>query len=365
MAEKFIDYTNMSINYNGAKIYIIVDNNNVPWFNAKDIAKLLGYDDLKRAIQVNVVSENKKELQYIVEHYKLLYKNVQGKSLFINEKGLNELILRSNKKEAIEIQKWIANDVMPSLLKTGYYEMNNQLKKKSEEIYDKYKQIKKENLANKHRIEQLKNNQKGIKFYDKPCVYIIRLKKYDDKDMNKFGSAKNFNTRFPVYNTSTPDKMYVVDIIPVKDHKAVENAVKNMLSEYTYIKGKEYFQCSYNKLLEAIRTVVKFMENRDIDIESRKIKISKCSVSKKLSRESTEELESDSETEYDSDEDTELEELSDCENNFNKEFDNDAIENFEINSNSQCGGDFIGHLTNKYYIEKIYKYLSKIYNQLD
>ena len=44
--------------------------------------------------------------------------------------------------------------------------------------------------------------------------------------MNKFGS---------------PDKMYVVDIIPVKDHKAVENAVKNMLSDYTYIKGKEYF----------------------------------------------------------------------------------------------------------------------------
>ena len=36
--------------------------------------------------------------------------------------------------------------------------------------------------------------------------------------------------------------MYVVDIIPVKDQKAVENAVKNMLSEYTYIKGKEYFQ---------------------------------------------------------------------------------------------------------------------------
>ena len=97
------------------------------------------------------------------------------------------------------------------------------------------------------------------------------------------------------------------------------------------------------------------MENRDIGIESRKIKISKCSVSKKLSRESTEELESDS------DKDTELEELSDCENNF----DNDAIENFEIDSNSQSGGDFIGHLTNKYYIEKIYKYLSKIYNQLD
>ena len=44
------------------------------------------------------------------------------------------------------------------------------------------------------------------------------------------------------------------------------------------------------------------MEDRDITIESRKIKVSKCSLSKNLSRETTE-----------SDSETELEELSDCE----------------------------------------------------
>ena len=48
--------------------------------------------------------------------------------------------------------------------------------------------------------------------------------------------------------------------------------------------------------------------------------------------------------------------------NFNNEFDNDAIEKFEIESDTQNGGDFNKLLNKDYYIEKICKYLLKIYD---
>ena len=131
MAEKYIDYVKMLINYKGNSVYIVIDDTNTPWFNAKDVTKLLDYENTKRTIQINVNEKNKKELRFIIENYNLLYKNVQGQSLFINEKGVNELIIKSKKKEAIEIQQWLADEVMPSLLKTGRYELDKNLKRKS------------------------------------------------------------------------------------------------------------------------------------------------------------------------------------------------------------------------------------------
>jgi hypothetical protein len=146
--------------------------------------------------------------------------------------------------------------------------------------------------------------------------------------------------------------MYVVDIIPVKNPKEVENAVKNMLAEFVYIKGKEYFHCSYNKILDAVKTVVKFMEDRDVIIESRKTKLSKLNITKKLKRN---ELSSDDNSDS---EDTDID-SSDDESVLEEDFDNNAVENFEIESISQDGG---GLSESSNYMEKIYKYMSKIYN---
>jgi prophage antirepressor-like protein len=356
MSDQFIDFTNLLINYKGDTVYIVVDDNNEPWFNAKDIAKLLEYQDTKQAIQINISSENKKQLQDITDVYQLLYKNAQGKSLFLNEKGINELLIKSTKKEAIEIQKWLANDVLPAIKKTGYYEIDKKLKKRSKEILEKYKKIKKRDKERGQRIEQLEHNQKKIKYYDKPCVYIIRLKKHNGKHMNKFGSADDFNKRFPVYNTGVPDKMFVVDIIPVKNHRAVETAVKNMLTEFIYRKGHEYLQCSYNKILEAIKVTVQVMENRDITIESRKTTQGKCHVRKELTRTSSE---SEIETDIDSDIESDIE--SDNENKCDDiELDDDKIDIYEIDEEieNQDGGS-IG--TYDYYKGKAYKYLGKIY----
>ena len=54
MEEQIIDYTNMLINYKGETIYIVIDDNDEPWLKAKDVAILLGYENVHRTIQVNV-----------------------------------------------------------------------------------------------------------------------------------------------------------------------------------------------------------------------------------------------------------------------------------------------------------------------
>ncbi|KLT48599.1 BRO-N domain-containing protein [Pasteurella multocida] len=45
---------------------------------------------------------------------------------FINEPNLYRIIFRSNKKEAIEFQNWVFEEVLPQIRKTGKYEVQSQ-----------------------------------------------------------------------------------------------------------------------------------------------------------------------------------------------------------------------------------------------
>ena len=49
------------------------------------------------------------------------------KTFYINESGLYSLIIRSNKSEAKQFKRWITNDVLPSLRKTGSYTINTNI----------------------------------------------------------------------------------------------------------------------------------------------------------------------------------------------------------------------------------------------
>ncbi|WP_343297665.1 Bro-N domain-containing protein [Pasteurella multocida] len=45
---------------------------------------------------------------------------------FINEPNLYRIIFRSNKKEAVEFQNWVFEEVLPQIRKTGKYEVQSQ-----------------------------------------------------------------------------------------------------------------------------------------------------------------------------------------------------------------------------------------------
>lgn len=88
------------------------------YFVGKDVANLLGYKDTDKAIRDHVDAEDKKsypaEMAGQVRHL-----------IFINESGLYSLILSSHLPKAKEFKRWITNEVIPSIRKTGAYFTND------------------------------------------------------------------------------------------------------------------------------------------------------------------------------------------------------------------------------------------------
>lgn len=90
-----------------------------PWFGASDVAKALGYADPSDAVR--------KHCKY-AELFRTgdlpgLTLNPRGE-LFIPESDVYALIFRSNLPKAEEFRRWVCEEVLPSIRKTGQYSMS-------------------------------------------------------------------------------------------------------------------------------------------------------------------------------------------------------------------------------------------------
>lgn len=118
-----------------------------PWFIAKEVATLLGYENTSRSVNDHVDELDQKMLsrseceilfnQNIIDSETLENTddlkgtemvplenstNISNRGMkFINESGLYTLIARSNKPEARRFQRWVTSEVLPSIRKTGSY----------------------------------------------------------------------------------------------------------------------------------------------------------------------------------------------------------------------------------------------------
>lgn len=91
-----------------------------PWFVAKDVCSVLGLSDTNKAL-LNLDEDEKLTRNIFVS-------GQNRKMWIISDSGLYALILRSNKPYAKTFRKWITSEVIPSLLKKGFYSMNSQKK---------------------------------------------------------------------------------------------------------------------------------------------------------------------------------------------------------------------------------------------
>ena len=87
-----------------------------PWFVGKDVAMMLGYAQTAKAIREHVEEEDKTNalIQCPGSNYK-------SKTLLINESGLYSLILSGKLPQAKEFKRWVTNEVLPQIRKTGGY----------------------------------------------------------------------------------------------------------------------------------------------------------------------------------------------------------------------------------------------------
>lgn len=91
----------------------IIDGN--PWLVAKDLCDYLELSDVSKSLE---------RLDDDEKLTRKLFVSGQERSMWlVNESGTYALILRSNKPKAREFRKWITNEVLPSIRKTGRYEM--------------------------------------------------------------------------------------------------------------------------------------------------------------------------------------------------------------------------------------------------
>lgn len=105
--------------------------NGEPWFVAKDVIQVLG-------MSVSSVSNIMKPLD-VDMHCKKKVLTVQGPvfMIHVNEAGVNMLIMRSNKPEAVRFQRWLASEVLPSIRRHGMY-MTPEVAKESQDDQESF-----------------------------------------------------------------------------------------------------------------------------------------------------------------------------------------------------------------------------------
>ena len=94
-----------------------------PWFLARDVAEKLGYSQTQA--MVKLLNED----EYIVVISSTLdgIKGVcNNKVTLISEFGLYHAVICSHQPKAKEFRKWITDEVIPSIRKTGAYSIEEQ-----------------------------------------------------------------------------------------------------------------------------------------------------------------------------------------------------------------------------------------------
>ena len=102
--------------YESQQIRVIQDEQDEPWWIAKDVCDVLELTNV--AMAVKGLDDDEKGISKV---YTL---GGEQELLTVNEPGLYTLIIRSNKPEAKQFKRWITHEVLPSIRKTGGYEVD-------------------------------------------------------------------------------------------------------------------------------------------------------------------------------------------------------------------------------------------------
>jgi prophage antirepressor-like protein len=232
-----------TINFENIKIVIIIDNNNIIWFNAKQISTALNYSRKKLAINKNVEKENKIQLKNIDIDFHV---KQQPDSIYINESGLYSLLILSRSQKSKKFLKWITSEVIPLMRKNSIYSNNNEitlLQKKINEL--------------EHKNKLLKNDMKVEKFPEGAIVYIIE--DYDDNEnkIYKIGKTDDMNKRIKIYNTHSIHNKIIVHYVEILCPLQLETCIRSMLYKYRIKNRKDFFDCSLLKIKKAFNLCIK------------------------------------------------------------------------------------------------------------
>lgn len=127
----------MIFKYHSSEVRTIQQNGE-PWFVLKDVCAVLGLSDTNKTAERLDPDE--------LTRTKLVSGGQEREMYIINESGLYNVILRSDKPEAKPFRKWVTSEVLPSIRKTGGY-ITGQDELSSEELMAKALMVAQRTLA--------------------------------------------------------------------------------------------------------------------------------------------------------------------------------------------------------------------------
>ncbi|HEK8846660.1 TPA: phage antirepressor KilAC domain-containing protein [Clostridioides difficile] len=247
---------------------------NEPYFVATDIAKALGYKDTTNAI--------KQHCKWVVKHH-IPHPQSKTKTLEVNiipEGDMYRLITNSELPSAEKFERWVFDEVLPSIREHGAYMTNEALEKAINDPDWTIKlltELKKERATKeKLRVEQEKNKPKlelaNAIESSSSSILIAQLSKILNQNGVDIGQNRLFewmrNNEYLIrkkradHNTPTQKSMDL-KVLEVSESTGVDKD-GNTIVRYTPIvtgKGQIYF---LNKILKENSQVLKrFMINND------------------------------------------------------------------------------------------------------
>lgn len=186
-------------------VRIVKDDKGILWFCGKDVCGIL---EIKRYRDTLVKLDDDERVSIKID-------TLGGKQnmTFVNESGLYELIFRSKHPEAKQFKKWVKTEVLPSIRKTGKYEMPKQNSQIEDELIKKHqldnleKAMKilslgeglceRDEMMIKDQVRNITFNQNKIKLLENPEIPLssritdhhkIKLTQKINKDLKNFGT---------------------------------------------------------------------------------------------------------------------------------------------------------------------------------
>lgn len=197
--------------FENTAIMTVKDNNDVVWFKAKDVCTILGYKKPRDAVSYNVNKEDKIQWKALkTKSQKFWPLKMHAQTAFINESGVNALVMKSKKPNAKKFQHWVTSEVIPQLRKHGFY-VHKEHKPSALPHEDGYAYFSDKSIVNDEMRE---------KFLNQPNVFKDRVDIRDKDEIMKVMN-RNDDICFHDYENETVMYLYMTSIKNVNDNRLI------------------------------------------------------------------------------------------------------------------------------------------------
>ncbi len=187
---------------------------NEPWFVGKDVATALGYANPKNAVPMHVSEEDKLSTQ-------IEYSGQRREVTVINESGLYALIFGSKLDSAKKFKRWVTNEVLPSIRKTGGYQMPITTDEKIMLLAQGHTELKQEIDEVKSDLATLKMDLPILPIEESRITTAVKKRGVDVMGGQTSNAYRNKNLRAKVYSNIYANLKYNFG---VKSYKAIKRS---------------------------------------------------------------------------------------------------------------------------------------------